>query len=65
MNKQFGSKLAKKICSPNTSFNDYLKIVIIIHHFLSPITISKSIKNIDNFSPKISKDELDIIMKLI
>ena len=62
---QVGSKLAKNICSPNTSFNDYLKNSNYYSLFLSPITCSEVIKTIDNFSPKISKDELDISMKLV
>ena len=62
---QVGSKLAKNICSPNTSFNDYLKNSNHYSLYLSPITISEVIKTIDNLSPKISKDELDISMKLI
>ena len=62
---QVGSKLAKNICSPNTSFNDYIKNSNYYSLFLSPITISEVIKTIDNFSPQISKDDLDISMKLI
>ena len=62
---QVGSKLAKNICSPNTSFNNYLKNSNYYSLFLSPITSREVIKTIDNFSPKISKDELDISMKLI
>ena len=62
---QVGSKLANNIFSPNTSFNDYLKNSNYYSLFLSPITCSEVIKTIDNFSPKISKDELDISMKLI
>ena len=62
---QVGSKLAKNICSPNTSFNDYLKNSNYYSLFLSPITCSEVIKTIDNFSPQISKDELDISMKLV
>ena len=57
---QVGSKLAKNICSPNTSFNDYLKNSNYYSLFLSPITCSEVIKTIDNFSPQISKDEIDI-----
>ena len=60
-----GSKLAKNICSPNTSFNDYLKNSNYYSLFLSPITCSEVIKTIDNFSTQISKDELDISMKLV
>ena len=57
---QVGSKLAKNSCSPNTSFNDYLKNSNYYSLILSPITSSEVIKTIDNLSPKISKDELDI-----
>ena len=35
-----GSKLAKNICSPNTSFNDYLKNSNYYSLFLYPITCS-------------------------
>ena len=63
---QVGSKLAKNICSPNTLFNDYLKNSNYYSLFLSPITRDEVIKTIDNFYPKISKqDKLDISMKLI
>ena len=62
---QVGSKLAKNICSPNISFNDYLKNSNYYSLFLSPITSSEVITTIDNFSPKISEDELYISMKLI
>ena len=62
---QVCSKLAKNMYSSNTSFNDYFKNSSYYSLFLSPITISEVIKIIDNFSPKISKDEIDISMKLI
>ena len=38
---QVGSKLAKNICSPNTSFNDYLKNSNYYSLFVYPITISE------------------------
>ena len=62
---QVGSKLAKNMCSPNTSFNDYLKNINYYSLFVSPITISEVIKTIDNLFPTIFKDELYISMKLI
>ena len=49
---QVGSKLAKNICSPNTSFNDYLKNSNYYSLFVSPITCSEVIKTIDNFLQK-------------
>ena len=62
---QVGSKLAKNICSSNTYFNDYLKNSNYYSLCISPITIREVIRTIDNFSPKMSKDELDISMRLI
>ena len=62
---QVGSKLSKKIYSPNKYINEYLKNSNYSSLFLSPITISEVIKTINNLSPKISTDELDISMKLI
>ena len=59
---QVGSQYAKKMCSHNTPFNVYHNDSN--YYSLSYITISKVIKTID-LSPKISKNDLEISMKLI
>ena len=63
---QIGNKLADKIDDiPNKSFLDYLNNRNFNSMVLSTISASAIYLAIHNFKPKVSRDELDISMKLI
>ena len=63
---QIGNKLADKIDDiPNKSFLDYLNNQHFNSMVLSTIPASEIYLAINNFKPKVSRDELDISMKLI
>ena len=63
---QIGNKLADKIDDiPNKSFLDYLNNRNFNSMVLSTISASEIFLAINNFKPKVSRDELDISMKLI
>ena len=63
---QIGNKLADKIDDiPNKSFLDYLNNRHFNSMVLSTISASEIYLAINNFKPKVSRDELDISMKLI